>query len=306
MTSKGTMFGFVAAAALALAALPTVGAQSEAERVLSNMMDTMNVQLAAGGAGYRVGIADYVTAGDGGVFGGTVLAKSVGNKQLSADFVARDERRDGWSGAPTSSFDDITWAVDQTGDAVPILGGLTTAETTAAITSAVTTWSNVNCSTLPLTFNFDFGVDIGLVAFLNGLGASPFVVADIQHAGFRDINFTGGIIGVTFTFIFVDGPNPTDVDGNGKADTAFSEIYFDPSFPWRDDGSDIDLETVALHEFGHGLSQAHFGTVWLKNDGSLKASPRAVMNALYAGPLRTPQGTDNGGHCSNWANWPNH
>jgi hypothetical protein len=59
-------------------------------------------------------------------------------------------------------------------------------------------------------------------------------------------------------------------------------------------------------EFGHGLSQAHFGKVWLKNDGSLKASPRAVMNALYAAPLRTLQGTDNGGHCSNWANWPNH
>ena len=66
------------------------------------------------------------------------------------------------------------------------------------------------------------------------------------------------------------------------------------------------METVALHEFGHGLSQAHFGTVRLKNDGSLMASPRAVMNALYAGALRAPQGTDVGGHCSNWAAWPNH
>ena len=206
MRSKRPLFGFVAAAALALAALPTVGAQSEAELALSNMMDTINEQLAAAGAGYQVAIADYVTAGDGGVFGGTVLAKSVGNKQLTADFVARDGRRAPWSGAPTSSFDDITWAVDQTGDAVPILGGLTAAETTAAITSAVTTWGNLNCSTLPLTLNPDFGVDIGVVAFLNGLGGSPFILADVQHAGFTEINFAGGVIGATFTFIFVQPP----------------------------------------------------------------------------------------------------
>ena len=88
---------------------------------------------------------------------------------------------------------------------------------------------------------------------------------------------------------------------------AFREIYYDPSpWTWADDGvANIDVETVALHEAGHGLSQAHFGTVRLKNDGSLMASPRAVMNALYAGPFRSLAGTDNGGHCGNWAQWPN-
>lgn len=65
----------------------------------------------------------------------------------------------------------------------------------------------------------------------------------------------------------------------------------------------LDVETVALHEAGHGLSQAHFGSVFLKNDGTLKAAPRAITNALYAGVLRTLEGTDNGGHCSNWANF---
>jgi hypothetical protein len=167
----------------------------------------------------------------------------------------------------------------------------------------------VNCSNLPITKNPDFGLDIGVVAFLNGLGGSPFVFADVQHAGWRDINFAGGILGVTFTFIFIDDDgNPVDQDNNGLADVAFREIYYDPSFGWADDGvddNDIDVESVAVHEAGHGLSQAHFGTVRLKNDGSLKASPRAVMNALYSEPFRALTGTDNGGHCSNWANWPN-
>lgn len=275
------------------------------EPELANYMNALNVQLASQGVNYRAAIAEYVTSPDSGQAGGTVLSKDVGNKQLSADFVPFDDRRS-WSGPATGPADDITIAIDQTGDAVPPLGGLTAAQTTAAILAAATTWENVNCSTLPLALNSSFGLDIGVVAFLNGLGGSPFVFADVQHAGWRDINFAGGILGVTFTFIWVDDDgNPTDIDGNGLADVAFREIYYDPSFPWRNDGGNIDVESVSLHEQGHGLSQAHFGTVRIKNDGTLQASPRAVMNALYSGPLRQLQGSDNGGHCSNWASWPN-
>ena len=140
---------------------------------------------------------------------------------------------------------------------------------------------HVNCSVLPLTQNPSGAIDIGVVAFLNGLGGSPFIFADVQHAGFRDINFAGGILGVTFTFIFVNAGVPTDADGNGLADVAFREIYYDPSFIWRDNNvRNIDVESVAVHEMGHGLSQAHFGNDQHQNDGSLfDASPRAVMNA---------------------------
>jgi hypothetical protein len=154
-------------------------------------------------------------------------------------------------------------------------------------------------------------LDIGIVAFQNGLGGSPFIFADIQHAGWRDINFAGGILGVTFTFGFIDVsqlPNIvfTDIDNNGKSDAAFREIYYDPSFSWADNGvSNVDVETVALHEAGHGLSQAHFGKVFIDNNGNIKFAPRAVMNAVYVSPQRSLLGTDNGGHCSNWANWPN-
>jgi hypothetical protein len=289
-----------------LVCLPGLAVASEADDALVSIMDGINASLAAEGANYRVAVAEYLSVDEGNLQGNEVLAKDVGNKQLAFDFVPFDPRREGWSGPVDGGMDDITFAIDRTGDAVPVFGGLTGAETTAAIQRAMGTWENVNCSTLPLFENPDFGLDIGLVAFLNGLGGSPFVFADVQHAGWRDIDFAGGILGVTFTFQFIDGDgNPTDVDSNGKLDAAFREIYYDPSFNWADDGvTNVDVESVALHEAGHGLSQAHFGTVRIKNNGELKASPRAVMNALYASPFRALTGTDNGGHCSNWANWP--
>ena len=168
--------------------------------------------------------------------------------------------------------------------------------TTAAIDRAMTTWASVNCSTLPIWKNPDFGFDIGVMAFISGLGGSPFIFADIQHAG-----------AATFTFGFVDGSGSfTDIDNNRSLDAAYREIYYDPSFSWADDGgTNLDVETVALHEAGHGLSQAHFGKVFINKRGNLRFAPRAVMNGIYVGSQRALLGTDSGGHCSNWAGWPN-
>jgi len=291
--------------AAADAPVPSFGksGDGDAAAVIAAMMDEMNVALAEQGADYRVAMAEAITAAESGDVGITVLAKNVGNKQLGADFVPGDARR-AWSGAGGNA---ITYAIDQTGDAVPPFGGLSAAETDAAIVRGHASWEALNCSVLGQTRNPDFGIDIGVVAFIFGFGGSPFVFADIQHAGWRDINFGGGVLGVTFSFGFTDGSgNFTDVDGNGKLDISFREIYYDPSWPWLDDGSNnIDVESVAVHEIGHGLSQAHFGTVAIKNNGNLQRSPFAVMNAIYSQPLRDLQGTDNGGHCSNWAQWPN-
>lgn len=269
---------------------------------ISGFMDAINVGLAADGAAYRVAMAEYITDGESGEMGNMIIAKDVGNKQLSFDFVPGDARRV-WSGADANT---ITYAIDTTDDATPPLGDLGAAATDAAIVRATGTWEALTCSNLGQSRNDDFGVDIGVVAFLNGLGGSPFVFADVQHAGWRDINFSGGTLGVTFTFGLTDASGFTDIDNNGKLDTAFREIYYDPSFNWADDGtSDVDVETVAAHEIGHGLSQGHFGQVFLDNKGNLKHAPRAVMNAVYVGPQRALLGTDNGGHCSNWAQWPN-
>ena len=68
------------------------------------------------------------------------------------------------------------------------------------------------------------------------------------------------------------------------------------------DDVEIDVESIALHEGGHGLSQAHFGTVFF--DASKKYSvdhlhfsPRAVMNAVYWDTQRELLGSDVGGFC---------
>ncbi len=277
---------------------------ADVESQLSSFMDGINAALSSQGADYRVAFAEYVVAG-GDAAGSIVIQKDLGNKRLGFDFVPGDNRR-AWSDGGSTSTDDITYAIDQTGDAVPPFGGLSAAETDAAIVRAMNTWDAETCSALALARNPDFGIDIGLIAFLNSLGGSPFVFADIQHAGWRDINFGGGVLGVTFTFGFTDSSgNFTDVDNNGRLDAAFREIYYDPSWVWQDDGvSNIDVETVALHEAGHGLSQAHFGNISFKNDGSVMGAPRAVMNAFIFGVDRELYGTDRGGHCGNWSNWP--
>src|SRR5262245_45554720 len=165
-------------------AFAAAGASPEAAEVLA-YMDAVNASLQASGADYRVGIAEYQTLSGGDAVGATILQKDVGNKQLSADFVAFDPRR-AWSGPASGSTDNITFAIDQTGDAIPpstVVVPLTAAQTTAAIRAAMATWDNETCSDIALTENSSGATDIGVVAFLNGLGGSGFVFGDVQHAG---------------------------------------------------------------------------------------------------------------------------
>lgn len=279
-------------------------ATEDPNELISAQMDAVNAVLASEGADYRVAIAEWIAGPGSDEAGNTIVQKDVGNKQLTADFVPGDERRT-WSANGGNS---LTYAIDETLDAVPFGGGLTGAQTDAAIMSAMSTWDGVTCSALNLTRNSAGSVDLGFIAASNGLGGSFAVAGDVQHAGFRDLDFAGGVLGVAFTLIFTEGGVATDIDGNGKADVAFREIYYDPSWVWSLDGllGTVDVESIALHEAGHGLSQAHFGNISIRNNGSFKASPRAVMNAFYSGGSQTELlGTDNGGHCSNWAQWPN-
>lgn len=286
-------------------------ADDPAAYLQASMAET-NAALAGAAANYRVVKAEYITSVQSGEVGAEVLAKDVGNKRIGSDYVPNDERREAWSGTAPG----LTYAIDQTADAVPLAGGLSGAETDAAIVRSMETWEEQSCSTLDFTRTVTAD-DIGVVAASIGAPTSPLTYGDIQHAGFTDLNFGGGTLGVTFTFMFCDPCSPTpvftDVNGDGLDDTAFAEIYYDPFFddggflwPWVDDGiNDIDVESIALHEVGHGLSQGHFGTVFIKNNGDLNRSPFAVMNALYAEPLRVLQGTDSGGHCGLWDSWPN-
>ena len=282
----------IAVIALAVVLLVPGGAAAQnSSDSIAAIMEAVNLSLAAQGESYRGVVAEYITNADGQEMGNMVIARDVGNKQLDFDFVPGDSRRVGWSG-PFAGTDVITYAVDQTIDAVPPFGGLTRVQTTAAIDRAMTTWDSVNCSTLPIWKNSDRGVDIGVMASILGLGGSPFILADVQHAGWLDLNFVGGVLAATFTFGFVDGSGFTDIDNNRSFDAAFREIYYDPSFSWADDGvTNTDVETVALHEAGHGLSQAHFGKVFIDKRGNLRFAPRAVMNGVYVGSQRALLGT---------------
>ena len=268
-------------------------------------LEKMNKKLESEGVNYRVAMAELITTGsvENIGLGHLVIAKDLGNKQLDVDFAPGDPRR-AWS---DESGTKITFSIDQTGDATPSGGLLNAEEGTEAIRKAFKTWDDVQSTEIGLTEVDNGGEDIGIVAFINNIGGSPYVFADIQIAGWGDIDFELGVLGVTYTFLFIDGDGEyTDINHDKKYDAAFREIYFDPSYEWANGGMNgIDVESIALHEIGHGLSQAHFGTVFFDKKGELRATPRAVMNAYYFGTFRNLQKSDIGGHSSIWANWPN-
>lgn len=267
-------------------------------------VDTVNELLEAMGENVRLAVAEYYAAS--GTVGQTVFFDDRA-LQLGHHFVPGDPRRGG--------FYDIAWLSDQIeGAASPLTSG----ETQAAISDAMNTWDGLTCSTIPLVELSDLGLDWGYMQWLMGFGGIPGWYADITHAGWLPGAFfdaveppdgSAYILGVTFTFIWLDDltDEPTDIDNNGKIDVAFRETYYNNDFVWGIDTADpIDVETVVLHETGHGLSQGHFGKL-IRTDanGKFHFAPRALMNAGYTGVQQNIKGTDLAGHCSIWASWPN-
>jgi len=294
-------------AAVALAAITLLTASSTARTRATTpqtqssdiqfaaLLDGANAQFEADDSIFRLAYLEYITSDDANEVGQTVFFNNRA-KQLGAHFVPGDPRRGGRT--------NITYLVDQAEGAID---GLTVGQTTAAIDRAMATWNGVNCSTIPITRLPNIpGLDIGRVETLLGQTGGPFFLADITHAGWLPAGvLPPNVIAATFTFIFVAGGVPTDIDNNGKLDVAFREILYNDRFVWRINGN-IDVETVALHEVGHGLSQGHFGKAFrTEANGKIHFSPLAVMNAAYSGVQQSPAGTDNGGHCSIWASWPN-
>ena len=255
----------------------------------------------SGRSNYAVFSAEYLATGESGHIGRTVYFKDVGNKELTADFVP---------GASLDGTDAISFYIDPKRPSRDLNVGVTT----AAISRAMATWENVSCSDLGMyQVPSSKKVTTGFISAAYGFRGSYDYVADVVHAGWLGADFfdliapegSTYILGVTFTIIFTDDAgNPTDIDQNGKLDVAWREIYYNDAFSWAD-GAHYDVETIALHEAGHGLSQGHFGSAFADaGTGALHFSPRAVMNAAYSG-IQTQIGeTDNAGHCTNWAEWP--
>ncbi|RMH19707.1 MAG: hypothetical protein D6696_09940 [Acidobacteria bacterium] len=264
-------------------------------------MAAINAQLAAQGADYQLEVIEFLTTDDSDPeFQRTVFFSDRGNKQLGHDFVPGDARRTWGSGTAITFFlDGVEGVTDD---------GLTQAQTDAAIRAGIAAWENLTCSTIPQIDLGNSPFDAGVVENILGFGGSPFIFADIAHTGweprglFDAIAPNGGsfILAATFTFVFTG----TDVDNNGKLDTAFREVIYNDGFTWAINAN-FDVQTVATHEHGHALSQAHFGEAFTNPSGKLFFAPRAVMNAAYSGVQQSFHGSDVGGHCSNWGSWPN-
>jgi hypothetical protein len=273
---------------------------------VSQRLAAANLRLAKSGKHFRISSAEYVTTDRADEAGQTVFANDRA-KQLAFHFVPGDPRRGG-------GFN-ITYLVDLSDGNTA--NGVDSASTEAAIDRALATWEAAQCSKLAIDKVADPGFDPDVIDGLLGFGTIGTPIVDITHAGWAPAGFfdalaPGGsnfILAVTFTFFFTeDGINPTDINGDGKGDTAFREVYYNNAFTWGIDVSTnpYDVETVALHESGHGLSQGHFGKIFRTNsNGKLHFAPFAVMNAAISRQAQSLRGTDNGGHCSIWGSWPN-
>lgn len=237
---------------------------------------------------------------------------------LPYQFVKNDPRRGGRSY--------LTYTVDQS-DGVAltwlpgnVIGSLPNSYTEPLIDQSMAQWHSApDCNGPAIVKIPDSGGNIDVaddLVFGRPRGNST---ADITHSGWISSGFfnvlaPGGsrfILGVAISFGFVDeNGDPTDIDGNGKGDVAFVEIYYNRGFSWSQigDESHVPIESIATHETGHALGINHFGRVFLTKHGTpgelddVKFAPRAVMNAVYVSDFSTLTGTDKASFCQFWAN----
>ena len=305
---------------------------------VSPLLGRINARLAAKGSSLRVDRGELLYAAKAyDAASPTLVAANNRTHTLPYQWVPGDPRRGGADG--------VTYAIDPdlrtTAFGIPNLpaievdGGArlsTQAELEGYIEEALQSWRDRRCADSPIErVAVPAGTDPDLLdqALLgNPVNANYAQPSDIVYSGWQPPEFfeaitpggAGGILGVAFTFTFVDDqntPDPaddveTDIDGNGKLDTGLVEVYFNPFFLWTNRGRPgdfIDFYSVITHESGHAIGLAHFGKVFItKKDASdgiqisdIKYAPKALMNAVYVEGRDEITGSDNASFCQIWA-----
>jgi len=244
--------------------------------------------------------------GNGSSLTGQTLYASDRVKQIPYKWLPGDERRN-------ADGDNLTYLIFEPLSQANTINSLPVINSAPIFDSAVSTWDSLNedsgpdiikrmapgviPSFLPAVFfgltsftSNTFAADIGIIGFVPGL------LFDI----FEGPGASDEIIAVTLTFLHIE-------DGILTDDIAHVEIWFNENFSWGDNDTPdtIDIETIALHEFGHALGFDHFGRIALVNaNGRLVVAPRAVMNAVYLGPQRELLGTDKASFNQRYDSWP--
>lgn len=202
---------------------------------------------------------------------------------------------------------EIRYMIDQS--AGETASDLSNAETEAAIERSFATWESDRCTLKVDLVNRSYpGGDITIFdGYFNGKFGNP-TLSDIVMAGWLPPSFfdtvfgPGGgedILAFSITFTWVDADRkPTDLNGDNYLDTARDEIYFNDGFgaqdsdreefPWSIDQAwpAMDVESISLHELGHGLGLGHFGP-----------PPIAVMNPAFRGLRQSLLPADHSGAC---------
>lgn len=275
--SKNRLLPALVTAILVLVPAALAGQQGDAETV--TIMLSGNDGLRAQGMDYVVQQIDF--------FDRDGSRASARNFQQEFRWVAGDARR-GSSGPELTYLLDASWG-DRTAS------GLDRNAVEEAAGRAVDTWAGEPClAGVPLVAVAHDGTnDVTVFDWLIDAGGfgDPFA-ADVVVAGFPDsmADFFGSdTLAFSVTFVFVDGSGePTDIDGDRHLDTALNEIYLNPDFDWTvaADGSGFDVETTALHEFGHALALGHFSP-----------PPESVMSPVYSGVNRDLHAIDRAALC---------
>lgn len=300
---------------------------SDESIAVSPLLADLDARLAAAGSKMRVTKAELLV--DGNTWDGvssTVIIANNRTRGISSEWVAGDPRRDGRVG--------VTWTFGSSHPGQPVtrnpdgsnLHLVSFADLDTQLQEGLAAWRNETCSTAPITrVAIPMGTDPDYLDDVVRTGAPSAAYAqpaDIVESGWEPSGFftaIGGpsgnsIIGVTFTFHYVDDVTgaPTDIDRNGKFDTALAEIYYNTRFAWGTSQAPnvVDFYSIITHETGHAMGLAHFGKVFVTKkdaaDGSIsiadiKYAPKAMMNAVYVTGRSEIAGTDNSSFCQIWA-----